>query len=87
MEYYNKQDDSWHKLGPDVVIVHGDTFKVKIVAQKVSSYVIYMNTTQCVYTYIRIYVLCTCLCMYVLERASGCSHRVEAVRCGQTPAC
>ena len=23
VEYYSKQDDLWHKLDPDVVIVHG----------------------------------------------------------------
>ncbi len=35
VEQYTKEDDAWHKLGPNVKITHGDTFKVKIIAEKV----------------------------------------------------
>ena len=40
VKQYSKEHDEWHKLAPNIVIVHGDTFKVKIVAQKVSNCII-----------------------------------------------
>ena len=35
VEQYSKEDDSCHKLAPNLELSPGDTFEVKIVAEKV----------------------------------------------------